>query len=219
MKNPNTPTYWDEQFQKEYDLIKTAHHSNAGTGYRWPAMRFEALGYFTPFRGKLLDIGCGLGNFCRYMKARNPELEIWGVDFSPKAIELAKGIEPTINYLVADAYKLPFEDNTFDVVCAQEVIEHLENPHKAIEEWKRVLKKYGELYITTPWRGSRNRELGQMFGGMMSAEHLFEWTPNEFNRNCRKHFKKVILVIPPALTDVATEETKMPYWVLAICQK
>ena len=218
-ENLNTPDYWDKAFEEEYELLKTGEFIGLGNGYRWDGVRFTIISNVIQVRGKLLDIGCGLGNFCRYMKARNPDLEISGIDFSPKAVELARIIEPSIDYTTADAYDLPFPDNSFDIITAQEIIEHLENPKRAVKEWKRVLKKYGKLYITTPWNDVGKHRFGQEYEGLSSHEHLFEWTPKEFAKFCSKRFNKVKMIFPPAVTDVGTQKTQMFPWILAICQK
>ena len=152
--NPNTNDYWDEQFEKEWKVINTVESARGDSGYRWDNIRFGIIGTKTPFRGRLLDIGCGLGNFCRFIKARNPFLKVYGVDFSPKGIEIAKQIEPLIDYRIAEATKLPFPDKYFTTISAQEIIEHLSNPLKAIREWKRVLRPGGRLFINTPARGA-----------------------------------------------------------------
>jgi len=217
--NINTPKFWDDKFQEEWDILQTAEHAHSVSGYRWDAMRFGVLSSYMPLRGKLLDIGCGIGHFCRYIKARNPYLEVHGVDFTHKGIEFAKQFDPRIDFQNGEATKIPFPDNYFDIVSAQEIIEHLDDPTKAIKEWRRVLKPGGELYITTPWRGA-----GEQYGitaEVMSVEHLREWTPSEFAKLCSqvldKDEKKAIF--PPAMTDVVSKETTMPVWFLFICKK
>jgi len=217
--NPNTPIYWDTQFQKEYDLIKTVRQATGNSGYRWDSMRFGMVGSWVPFRGKLLDIGCGLGNFCRYMKARNPELEVYGVDFSKKAVELATQIEPRINYQYGTVYELPFPDDTFDVISCMEVLEHLDDVDGALKEWRRVLKKRGEIYITTPWKGVGKFEFGERFKGLSSWEHVFELSPQEFAKLINKYFKNVRIIFPAMMTDIITKKWTAPYWIMTVSEK
>lgn len=50
----------------------------------------------------------------------------------------------------ASVTELPFEDETFDLVCAFDVIEHVEDDNRAVQEMKRVCKKGGYLAITVP---------------------------------------------------------------------
>jgi len=56
---------------------------------------------------------------------------------------------PNLN-LVASAEALPFRDESFDLIFAGEVIEHLRNPSKALRDWVRALKSDGTLIISTP---------------------------------------------------------------------
>lgn len=217
MENPNTSKHWNEEFEIEWNILKESDWAYGETGYRWDSLKFGILGAHILLRGRFLDIGCGLGHFCRFMKARNSELETYGIDFSPKAIELAEKIDPKIDFRVADAMKIPFPDNFFDVVSALEIIEHLENPDEAIKEWKRVLKPKKKLFITTPWRGIRQHAIGD---ALVSCEHLQEWTPDEFHQFLKGHFgKKVKIILPPALTDIMTKDTELLYWFVAICEK
>lgn len=81
-----------------------------------------------------LDLGCsGTPNYSKYFKNRV------GVD-----IAAGEGVD-----IVADAHKLPFEDEKFEIILCTEVLEHLHSPQIAISEMKRVLKKGGLLILTT----------------------------------------------------------------------
>ena len=73
----------------------------------------------------------------------------YGIYFPNKVgIDVREG--PGVD-LVADVYKLPFDDNSFDVVLCMVVMEHLEDPKKAISEMKRVLKPGGMILVSTPF--------------------------------------------------------------------
>ncbi len=64
-----------------------------------------------------------------------------------KAIEYAKKRYPQITFLVADAHKLPFKANSFDLVVSYETIEHVTDPPKILAEIRRVLKDNGLTII------------------------------------------------------------------------
>lgn len=110
---------------------------------------YEAASCFA--RGKtLLDIGCNnaygteiLGGSCR---------TAIGVDVSKQAIRVARKRcgSDQLAFSVADGANLPFKDGTFDVVTAFQVIEHLANPDRLIQEVKRVLSPDGLAILTTP---------------------------------------------------------------------
>jgi ubiquinone/menaquinone biosynthesis C-methylase UbiE len=94
---------------------------------------------------KILEVGCGAGLSTRYI-AKKYDVEIVGVDISEKMIDKAKkrnkGLE-NAEFLVADAQKLPFEDDTFDIVFTESVVSVVPNQLKAIKEFKRVVKPGG----------------------------------------------------------------------------
>ncbi|HSX48994.1 MAG TPA: class I SAM-dependent methyltransferase [Candidatus Saccharimonadales bacterium] len=96
----------------------------------------------------ILDVGCASGRMANEISKIFPNAKMTGVDAYGKAIEYGKKTYPNIKFRVADAHKLPFKANSFDLVICYEVIEHLTNPLKALQEMKRVLKKDGLAIIT-----------------------------------------------------------------------
>lgn len=95
-----------------------------------------------------LDVGCASGYMISQIAKIFPNAKYIGVDIYDKAIEYAKKAYPNINFKVASADRLPFEDNTFDVILFYETIEHVENPQECLKEIRRVLKKDGTLILT-----------------------------------------------------------------------
>lgn len=99
-----------------------------------------------PNTAKLLDVGCGTGKMLSLLKS---VAEPIGVDYSPRAIEycIKKRAGEAI---LANGSTLPFANESFDVVSAQEVLEHIEDDASALREWSRVLKQNGVLFLTCP---------------------------------------------------------------------
>lgn len=99
-------------------------------------------------KGKIiLDVGCSPNSYMiKYCK----NADIVGIDIARKPIEILIKKEPAKNFLVSDTTHLPFKSNTFDMVFAGEVLEHIPEPALVLDEWLRVLKKKGLLIITTP---------------------------------------------------------------------
>lgn len=96
----------------------------------------------------ILDIGCGDGTFLANIKANNPQVKLYGVDFSKFQLEKAKTIATVKQANLEKG--IPFKENTFDVIYCAEVIEHLFNPDFLLEECNRILKKNGYLILSTP---------------------------------------------------------------------
>ncbi|MFC1780430.1 class I SAM-dependent methyltransferase [Patescibacteria group bacterium] len=95
---------------------------------------------------KVLDIGCGVGMFLNQF--RKLKSEVFGVDVDKHKIDIAK--KRYKNVQVAPAEKLPFRKDTYDIVWLHEVIEHVEDDKKVIDEAFRVLKPGGKLVIFAP---------------------------------------------------------------------
>lgn len=90
------------------------------------------------FSGKVLDVGCGNKRLQHYLP---PSCEYVGIDFNPAA-----DIKIDISQ---DRY--PFDDNSFDYVICNAVLEHVNNDNYVLEEIFRVLKPGGTLYVSIPF--------------------------------------------------------------------
>jgi 2-polyprenyl-3-methyl-5-hydroxy-6-metoxy-1,4-benzoquinol methylase len=113
---------------------------------------------------KLLDIGSGAGAGAAFI-AHVAQIEtVICVDLSISALEKVKelGFLPLI--ASAEGHKLPFKDESFDIVILDEVIEHLVDTDSIMEEIHRVLAQDGQLLISTPNLASWFNRLALMFG-------------------------------------------------------
>lgn len=109
-----------------------------------------------PFR--VLDLGCGYGTLAMALAAA-AGIEVVGVDIlrdrlltvAAKWKSRASHGKGNLQLVVANADRgLPFRGETFDIVVATELLEHLDNPERALAEIRRVLRGDGRLYVTTP---------------------------------------------------------------------
>ncbi|OGM15464.1 hypothetical protein A2V56_00710 [Candidatus Woesebacteria bacterium RBG_19FT_COMBO_42_9] len=99
---------------------------------------------------RLLDIACGAGELSKRISEKFPEIEYWACDISQASIKLAKSNPGNIKFFVTDAEKLKAKSNFFDIVIMNSVLDHLNNPKKAIKEVFRVLKTGGTYISGTP---------------------------------------------------------------------
>lgn len=107
----------------------------------------EVLKLYSPIRNeKVLEIGCNTGEFS-WLLNKNYNISIDGIDINAHAIEIAKKKYPDINFRVMDFFDLEGE---YDVIYMQHVIEHIENPEKALLKLKSLLKSGGKLILTCP---------------------------------------------------------------------
>jgi ubiquinone/menaquinone biosynthesis C-methylase UbiE len=92
----------------------------------------------------ILDVGCGNGLYVLKINREHPKFKIHGVDY--QSFDTWK--ESPELFTNADAFGLPFEDNSFDTITLFEVLEHLPDPVKALKEYYRVCRK--NLILTVP---------------------------------------------------------------------
>ncbi len=108
-----------------------------------------------------MDIGCGTGEYLE-MASKTTSFLI-GIDISTSYLERTKlKTNNMANLIRADATSLPFKDRSIDVVLCSEVIEHLSEPKKAIDEILRVTTK--KVILTTPNHGMRRRVAQKILG-------------------------------------------------------
>jgi len=103
-----------------------------------------------PQVAKLLDVGCGNGEFAVALKEAYQAREVYGIDIGEKAIVEARGRGIIMVNSDLDVGPLPFDDDTFGLVFAGEIMEHLQNPDNLLREIYRVLSPNGYCIITTP---------------------------------------------------------------------
>jgi SAM-dependent methyltransferase len=99
----------------------------------------------------ILDYGCGNGLFGGFFKEKI-ECKLTGIDGSSYALKKAseRGYDRTILIKDFSRADLPFEDSSFDLVICKDILEHLLNPIKVIQESHRVLSQSGKLLIHVP---------------------------------------------------------------------
>lgn len=98
---------------------------------------------------RILDVGCG-GGFLSNELALNG-YEVTAVDLSASSLNVARAHDKTrsVKYEIADAFKLPYPDASFDALTAMDFLEHVENPKAVIKEFSRVLKPGGLFFFHT----------------------------------------------------------------------
>lgn len=132
---------------------------------------------------RILDAGCGDG----YLMSRVSTFgdEVVGIDPEAAGVTLAADkLRRFGNCTVvqASSYALPFGDGDFDVVLLADVIEHLENPARGLDEITRVLAPEGTLLVTTPkWRPDRKWD----------SQHVREYKPEELAVCLKAYFLDV----------------------------
>ena len=97
----------------------------------------------------VLDIGCGAG-FLTNALAKNDH-RVTGIDLSAKSLNIAekRDLTKSVRYLQLDAFALLFPDQSFDVICAMDFLEHVEMPGQIVREAARLLRPGGLFFFHT----------------------------------------------------------------------
>lgn len=94
----------------------------------------------------ILDVGCGTGALLRELDQYG---NVQGLDFSPRAVSFCKE-RGLLNVEQGSATEIRYENKTFDLVLALDVLEHIKDDRKALSEINRVLKPGGIAIIFVP---------------------------------------------------------------------
>ncbi len=141
---------------------------------------------------KVLDVGCATGDF---IKSAKVHFNIWGVDISEYAIEVAKKNNPEVSGNI-DCQMI--EDYTssegyFDAVVLWDVIEHLREPVKVVSRLVDFLKPGGILVISTPNTNALFARLTGKYWPLMTVpEHLSFFSPYALRLLMEKNGFKVL---------------------------
>ena len=95
---------------------------------------------------KMLEVGSGTGHWSRFFTEHG--FHVTGIDVSPRMIEIAKAKNiPNTEFRVEDVYRLPYEKNSFDIVCAMASIEFTNDPQSALNEMAQLVRKDGYILL------------------------------------------------------------------------
>lgn len=108
-----------------------------------------ALSRYFPRARTLLDLGCGTGFTLAMLRKRFPQLAVTGGELFPAGLEVARRRLPGVPLFQLDARHLPFE-NTFDIVGAFDVLEHIEDDAAVVCEMYRAARAGGGAIVTVP---------------------------------------------------------------------
>jgi ubiquinone/menaquinone biosynthesis C-methylase UbiE len=136
------------------DVYSHGHHESVLRSHRWRTAENSA-GYLLPHLhpgDRLLDVGCGPGTITADLAARVAPGDVIGIDVADDVVaEAAHAAESAgcsnVAFARGDAYSVDAATETFDVVHAHQVLQHLGDPIAALTEMRRVLRPRGLLAV------------------------------------------------------------------------
>lgn len=160
-----------------------------------------------PQGGRILDVGCAMGNFL-HMMTRLGSWKAYGLDISPEATEYAReryGVETFTGELLDAGYP----NSYFDVVTMWDVMEHVHDPTSTLTEVHRILKPGGLTIIRVPNVSTWDARLfGPYWVGYDAPRHLFVFSHETLRHLLQKtgfrvdKMRSLILGYPPFALSV-----------------
>ncbi len=153
-------TAFDEQVAARYEAWYETRE-----GQRADALEKASLQHLlgrVPGADRIVEVGCGTGHFTRWLDRRG--CSVVGVDLSAAMLSEARGANQ-IPLVQADAHRLPFADNVFDLTTFVTTLEFLEAPQEALAEAARVASRGVVLGVLNRWSAlAARRRLVGLFG-------------------------------------------------------
>ena len=167
--------------QEEYHVSYSAQY---GRKLHTAKTRLNRLApHVTAEQPRLLDVGCGIGVVMEAAESRG--WEAVGVDISRRIVDHCR--EKGLQCQRVATWDLPFENESFDVVTAWSVVEHVTNVRDVLREWHRVLRPGGVLAMDTSDAAClKARLLGARYRGIWVPGHTYTFTRRTLREFCRQ---------------------------------
>lgn len=160
----------------------------------------------------VVEVGCGPGDLARSLfcePATSIQLDSYvGIDIGEDEVATAQAMCPDLEFRVASAYDLPFDDRSADLVIACEVLEHLTDPSRALSEIVRVSRRH--VLVSVPWEPTW-RCLNLLRGKYITS---LGNTPGHIQHFSRRAIKRLV----SAQFEIVAVETPFP-WTMILAQK
>ena len=121
------------------------HHESVLRSHRWRTVNNSAA-YLLPHLKpglRLLDVGCGPGTMTADFASRLSPGTASGIDCSNDAVEAARRDHAGVDFATGDVHRLKFDDASWDIVHAHQLLQHLSDPVAALKEMRRVARSGG----------------------------------------------------------------------------
>ncbi len=192
----------ENELGKYYKSADYVSHSNTKKGFinaTYQSVRkytlLKKLQLISKFykTGKILDIGCGTGEFLNTCK--NAKWQTFGIEPDSDARKMA-----IKNYALdvrEEAELNKFEDESFDIISMWHVLEHVPKLNERVEELKRLIKPNGVIIIAVPNCNSLDAKIyANNWAAYDVPRHLYHFTPKDIETLFKKVDLKVFRILP-----------------------
>jgi ubiquinone/menaquinone biosynthesis C-methylase UbiE len=143
--------------------------------------------------GKILDIGCGTGEFLNTMKSA--KWDSMGIEPDSDARNMA--IKNYSLNVLPESELSSLLDESFDVITMWHVLEHVPKLNERVQELKRLLKPNGLIIIAVPNCNSLDAKIyKEHWAAYDVPRHLYHFTPNDIDSLFKKYGMKVFRILP-----------------------
>ena len=148
------------------EVYTHGHHESVLRSHKWRTAENSAA-YLLPHLAedaKVLDVGCGPGTITAGLADRVPRGHVTGIDAAQEVIDQASaaaGGRGNLDFATGDVYALDYPDDSFDVVHAHQVLQHVGDQVSALREMRRVTRPGGLVAV-------RDAD----FGGKIGRAHV-----------------------------------------------
>lgn len=173
---------------------KFAHLGKPGTAFsKGFQRRLDIISSLVDLRNKkILDVGSGKGVWLQQFAQFTDTNNIYGLEYDSELVEDAKkNFSNPENIFIGPGENMPFENNFFDVVFSNEVLEHVYDDRKVVEEMVRILKPGGMMIAFTPNRGWPFEQHGMFWRGKYIWGNIFllPWMPKFVRQKYAPHVR------------------------------
>lgn len=201
-----------------FDRIAPRQSKRFFSRYYWKSIT-RYCDYFSHDESSVLEIGCGTGDLIGTIKGKRKV----GIDFSPKMIEIAKQKYAAVEFVEMDAEKLQLEEK-FDLIVLSNLIGHLDDVQKMLEQLHRVCHRDTKIIITyysylwepllrfTEWIGLRPKMPLQNWLNQKDISNMLQLADFDVYRNSKRTILPVYIPILSALFNTYLGKFSLFRW-------
>ena len=171
------------------------------TNYQYPYFQRKEMLQFVPLEcKKILEVGCGDGRFSSLLKEREG-VEVWGIEIHPDSAAVAsRKLDKVLCGDFVEILKMDLQENTFDCIVFNDVLEHFLYPEEILAGLKKILIKDGYVvsslpnfrYVGNLWEIIIDKDFQYKSAGILDKTHMRYYTEKSIIRLYQQSGYKVL---------------------------